>query len=171
MSSIFPRTGAIPHLQARRRHLYTNAAKLVSGRKEAKMARRGREKASRLRQELLQVQEEVGTHLEKILRRRVLLRGSIYEWKRKCGAKNCSCTKGALHSSWVLSYREGCRVRKVTVPAEELRSYRAAVDAHRAFRADRAKVIKGQTKIRELLREIEETLCIEPPTGRSRQWQ
>jgi len=131
------------------------------------MDKKGREKASHLRQEIVRVQGEMATHLESILRRRALLRGSLYEWKRKCGARNCRCKRGDLHSSWMLSYREGGKVRKVTVAEEALASYQAAAQAQRAFRSDREGVLKGQAKIRELMRELEEELLVDPPKGRS----
>jgi len=45
----------------------------------------------------------------------------------------------------------------------ERRRYQTAVEAQRAFRTDRAKVIEGQRKIRDLLRELEEESRIQMP--------
>lgn len=127
------------------------------------MNSRSRGKASRLRQEIRRVQANVDTHMESLLSRRTLLSGSIYEWKRRCGATNCRCTRGDLHRSWVFSYRQGKNLRKVVMTENERRRYQTAVEAQRAFRTDRAKVIEGQRKIRDLLRELEEESRIQMP--------
>ena len=132
------------------------------------MDRQEREKASELRREIVQSQTEGSRHLERILAKRSLLGGSLYEWKRRCGAKSCRCRKGVLHSSWILSYRQDGKLRKKTIPAEEVSRYQVWVQAYRDFRADRAGLVKVHANLCRLLRELEEELMDKPPWERGK---
>ena len=116
----------------------------------------------------MQSQTEGSRHLERILAKRSLLGGSLYEWKRRCGAKSCRCRKGVLHSSWILSYRQDGKLRKKTIPAEEVSRYQVWVQAYRDFRADRAGLVKVHANLCRLLRELEEELMDKPPWERGK---
>ena len=59
--------------------------------------------ASKLRQRVLNLDEERRKLLAQILRPLGMVSGSLYQMKRKCGHSGCKCTKGELHSSWYLS--------------------------------------------------------------------
>jgi len=133
------------------------------------MDTQSRDRASRLRQEVVQLQAEVNRRLEAILRTRAILRGSLYQWKRRCGAQKCRCQKGELHSNWVFSYRKDGKLRKVAIPSEELSRYEAAVGSYRAFRAERVGVVKAQARVNRLLRDLETEMRIEAPRSKERQ--
>jgi hypothetical protein len=128
-----------------------------------------KEDASRLRQEIRQAQAAVEGHVNRLLSMRGVLKGSIYEWKRKCGAENCRCVRGELHRSWVYSCREGGKLRKAVLTEKEMHNWRGAVNAWKAFRRERGKVVEGQRRIRNLLRELEEDLRVEVPRRESRE--
>lgn len=64
-----------------------------------------------------------------------LVRGSVVTHRRRCGKPNCRCADGqALHESTVLSYSEGGRTRRLTLPADQVASVRAATQRYRARR-------------------------------------
>jgi hypothetical protein len=127
------------------------------------MGKQRRAEASRLRQEIQQVHAEVGEHLEALLAKRALLRGSLYRWQRKCGAETCRCVRGEPHTNWVYSRRRDGRLEKVVLAAHEVAGYQAPVEAYRAFRAQRAALAKAQARLRELLKGLEEALLIAEP--------
>ena len=45
-----------------------------------------------------------------------MLKASIGESHFKCGKKNCSCSRGSLHSAHYLSYRQNGKTHTVYVP-------------------------------------------------------
>jgi hypothetical protein len=61
---------------------------------------------SRLRQKVRRLDEERRMLLEHVLRPGSMIRGSLYEMRRRCGNPRCRCARGQLHASWYLSRRE-----------------------------------------------------------------
>lgn len=47
-----------------------------------------------------------------------VLRASLVRMKRKCGNKNCRCTKGKLHESWYLYQSKSGKPRMLYVPGK-----------------------------------------------------
>ena len=47
-----------------------------------------------------------------------LLRANLVRMKRKCGNKNCRCTKGKLHESWYLYQSKDGKPRMLYVPVK-----------------------------------------------------
>lgn len=45
-----------------------------------------------------------------------LLRANLIEMKRRCGNKNCRCTKGKLHKSWYLYQSKDGKPNMLYVP-------------------------------------------------------
>jgi hypothetical protein len=72
--------------------------------------------ASRTRQEVRRLVEEVGALAETFLGRSPLFPGSLYEQKSRCGKPACKCARGPYrHRQWCLSFLEegGSRTRVV----------------------------------------------------------
>ena len=60
--------------------------------------------------------------LFEMLRRKVFLRGSVYELHTRCGKPNCVCTRGKLHRRWGFSEsREGRKRLRVGPRGEAVR--------------------------------------------------
>jgi hypothetical protein len=73
--------------------------------------------ASRTRQEVRRLVEEVGTLAEAFLGRSPLFPGSLYEQKSRCGKPACKCARGPYrHRQWCLSFLEEGRSRTRVVP-------------------------------------------------------
>jgi len=72
--------------------------------------------AAQLRKQIQQRQRELIDVLRGLKQRRPLIRGSVYNLRRKCGKAVCRCQEGHLHESWVLSVPEKGRKRLQTVP-------------------------------------------------------
>ena len=73
--------------------------------------------ASRTRQEVRRLVEEVGELAEAFLDRSPLFPGSLYEQKSQCGKPACKCARGAYrHRQWCLSFLEEGRSRTRAVP-------------------------------------------------------
>jgi len=73
--------------------------------------------ASRTRQEVRRLVEEVGELAEAFLDRSPLFPGSLYEQKSQCGKPACKCARGPYrHRQWCLSFLEEGRSRTRAVP-------------------------------------------------------
>ena len=110
---------------------------------------------SSLRAQLLKVQQQLPELLAECFEREPLLPGSLYTSRRKCGKPNCRCTRGQLHESTVLSYRGEKRPRNISPPPEQLDALRQMTDDYRRVRQARAKLVRWQRRLLEIVDELE----------------
>ncbi len=120
------------------------------------------EKLSRLRVELRQLLERLWKTLEVAFARTPLVKGNVYEIARRCGTPNCSCTRGRLHRSMVLTWSEQGRSRMRSVPRARVAELRQKSEAYLRFRRARAEVSVLHKKILAVLDQIQELRREEP---------
>jgi hypothetical protein len=97
----------------------------------------------------------LGPMLHAMLRAQVLLPGTVYELKTRCGKPTCACTRGQLHRRWVFSYSRQGRKKLRVVPMQELDRWRRWARNYRDFRRRRAEFVKRTRAILEELDAIE----------------
>jgi hypothetical protein len=119
--------------------------------------------AAQLRKQLQQRQRELGDVLRGLKQRRPLIRGSVYNLRRKCGKAVCRCQEGHLHESWVLSVPEKGRKRLQTVPKGNRTQWQQMTERYRRFRRGRARVVKLFAEILRLVDELERERTVPPP--------
>jgi hypothetical protein len=110
---------------------------------------------SRTRQALVRLRDELGQLLEVFLAREPLVKGSVYELRRRCGKPTCGCARGALHGTVVLSWSEGGRTRLRSLPPGRRADLRAAVHRYQRFRRARARLVKLHVEMLALIAELE----------------
>ena len=123
-------------------------------------------KASQYRKELLKLLEELKSFAVKILAPRTLIKGSIYENKRKCGNRNCKCAKGKLHSSKALSFSCKGKTKLIHLskfPLPELSKIEKQVKNYQQFRVARIKIVKCFNRFLEKMNYLESCLLTEVP--------
>src|ERR1017187_10097340 len=123
------------------------------------------ERASRLRQTLRERLADYQQRLEDLLPLRLLLKGSVYELKTRCGKPSCHCAapEGPLHSSTVLSWSERGKTRLRTLPAGDTAHLRRLAENNRRFRQDRAALVKLHRQILLAIDRLERALRQPPP--------
>lgn len=84
-----------------------------------------------------------------------MLPGSLYLLRRKCGKPNCRCTRGELHESTVLSYRGQGRPQNISPAPEQVDRLRAMTDDYRRVRQARAKLVRWQRQLLDLIDALE----------------
>ena len=119
--------------------------------------------ASRLRKHLQECQREVGDLLRVLKQRRPLVRGNVYNLRRKCGKAGCRCQEGHLHESWVLSVPEKGRKRMRAVPKGKRTRWQPMTERYRRFRRARARLVKLFAEILKLVDELERERTVPPP--------
>lgn len=110
---------------------------------------------SRTRQALVQLRDELGQLLEVCLARDPLVKGSVYELRRKCGKPTCACARGALHGTVVLSWSEAGRTHLRSLPPGRRGDLRAGVRRYQRFRRARARLVKLHAEMLALIDALE----------------
>lgn len=114
-----------------------------------------REKFSRLRQSLLLLIEEMKGLIEPFFSDRPVLKGTVYELKRKCGKPGCKCAQGALHARMVLSASESGKTRLRAVPRGFLVDTQQRVKRYQQLRRARARVVQIHRQMLKLMDAME----------------
>ena len=122
-----------------------------------------RERFSRLRQFLVQLAGEVRPLVRSMISNKPVVRGSVYELKRKCGKPGCKCAKGELHPSMVLSASEGGRTKIRAIPRGMLTDVKVRVRRYQQFRRSRARLGEIHKKMLSIIDEME-AMRTEPMT-------
>lgn len=125
------------------------------------------EDKSRLKQEILGLEDERDRQLEFVLGERgPLIRGSLVKRKRVCGHAGCRCaTKGQLHVSPYLSVTVAGKTRPVHVPASDERHVKAASGRYRRFRRARKLLVQLTAKQLKLVDRLGNALLEAYPPG------
>jgi hypothetical protein len=66
----------------------------------------GKRKFSQLRHSLRRLSDELRQLINPSFSDKPVIKGSVYELKRKCGKPGCKCAQGELHSRMVVSASE-----------------------------------------------------------------
>lgn len=84
-----------------------------------------------------------------------VVKGSVYELKRKCGRNNCACAKGEPHVSTALSFSDGGKKRLKLVPKGRVGEVTAMANRYRTLREARAQVVKLHKEMLTMMDEME----------------
>ncbi|MBM3299699.1 MAG: hypothetical protein FJY85_07075 [Deltaproteobacteria bacterium] len=114
-----------------------------------------REKFSRLRQSLIELADQLRGVLEPLLSDQPLIKGTVYELKRKCGKPHCRCARGELHTRMVLSSSEQGRTRLRVVPPGTLIEVQIKVRHYQQFRRARARLGEIYKRMLNLVDQME----------------
>ena len=117
---------------------------------------------SRLRQALRNLIRELEASLEVAFHRSPLVKGNVYQMARKCGKSNCTCTRGQLHRSMVLSWSEGGKSRLFSIPPERVGELKEKSEEYLRVRRARARVTEICREILTVLDQMEKLRREEP---------
>ena len=112
-----------------------------------------REEFSRLRQSLLHLVSEMKQLVEPFFSDRPVIKGTVYDLRRKCGKPGCKCAKGELHARMVVSASEKGETRLRVIPRGFLVEARQKVGRYQELRRIRTRLVAIH---REMLRVLDE---------------
>jgi hypothetical protein len=112
-------------------------------------------KFSRLGQSLVQLADEVRHLVDPLLSDRPVIKGSVYELKRKCGKPGCRCARGELHGRMVVSASEGGKTQLRVIPEGFLVEVESKVGRYQKLRRARARLVEVHKKIVHVMDEME----------------
>lgn len=116
---------------------------------------------SRCRQKIRQIVREITEAAEIIMQRKRLLRGSIYNMKRRCGKPGCRCTRGQLHATECLSTSIGGKTRMQVLREGEIAKAREWSGNYRRFREAYRKIEVLSRGLLDLSKKLQEAQVIE----------
>jgi hypothetical protein len=112
-------------------------------------------KFSRLRQSLVGLAEEVRELIEPFLRDQAVIKGSVYELKRKCGKPGCKCAQGQLHRRMVVSASDKGKTRLRVIPRGFVSEVQNKVRRYQRLRRARARLVVLHKEMLEVMDEME----------------
>lgn len=112
-------------------------------------------KFSQLRQSLRRLANEVGQLIRPFFSDKPVIRGSVYELKRKCGKPGCKCAQGQLHSCMVVSSSEKGKTRLNIIPRGFLVEVQGKVRSYQELRRARARLVEVQRRMIQVMDEME----------------
>jgi hypothetical protein len=114
-----------------------------------------REKFSRLRQSLVQMVSEMKRLVEPFFSDRPVIKGTVYELRRRCGKPGCKCAKGQLHARMVVSASEKGKTRLRVIPRGFLVEVQQKVRRYQDLRRIRARLVAVHREMLKVLDEME----------------
>jgi hypothetical protein len=83
-------------------------------------------------------QMEVEAVAEKARKKKtdLVLRGSLYTMRRRCGKKNCRCAHGDPHETPALSYWVSGKPKLLTLKTEDVPVVKAGIERYRRQKAE-----------------------------------
>jgi hypothetical protein len=114
-----------------------------------------REKFSQLRQTLLHLASEIKGLVEPFFFDRSVIKGTVYELKRRCGKPGCKCARGELHARMVVSASEGGKTRLQVIPHGFLVEVQAKVRRYQELRRVRARLGEIYRKMLKVMDQME----------------
>ena len=112
-------------------------------------------KFSQLRLSLVQLAGEVRQVIDPFLSNKPVIKGSVYELKRKCGKPGCKCSRGHLHQSMVLSASEKGRTQLRVIAQGFLVEVQIKVRRYQRLRRARARLVEVQRSMLQLMDRME----------------
>ncbi len=112
-------------------------------------------KFSQLRQSLVQLADEIRQLVGPFLSDRPVIKGSVYELKRKCGKPGCKCAHGELHRRMVVSASEKGKTKLRVVPRGSLVEIERKVRRYQKLRRVRTRLVDVHKKILRIMDEME----------------
>ena len=116
------------------------------------------------RKQILNLLNQIKDLLSIILSKNSLIKGTIYDQKKKCGNPNCKCARGELHITKLLSFSDKGKTKLIPLTKysyDELLKIRQKVKSYQQFRKSRAGIVKKFKLLIRYINELETNLKTE----------
>jgi hypothetical protein len=117
--------------------------------------RAGREKFSRMRQSLPRLLRQMRGLVKPFFSDRPVIKGTVYELRRRCGKPGCKCARGELHARMVVSASEKGKTRLRVIPRGFLVEVQERVRRYQELRGVRARLGAIHRQMLKILDEME----------------
>ena len=114
-----------------------------------------RRRFSLLRQNLRHLGGDIKGLIEPFFSDLPMMKGTVYELKRRCGKPGCRCARGELHTRMVVSASEGGKTKLQVIPKGFLVEVQAKVRRYQEHRRARARLGELYRKMLKVIDEME----------------
>lgn len=125
-------------------------------------------KFSQLRHSLRRLSDELRQLINPSFSDKPVIKGSVYELKRKCGKPRCKCAQGELHSRMVVSASEKGKTILRVIPDGFLIEVQAKVGRYQQLRRARTRLVEVHRKMIQLIDDMEVMRRQEVPVSRKK---
>lgn len=125
-------------------------------------------KFSQLRHSLRKLSDELRQLINPSFSDKPVIKGSVYELKRKCGKPGCKCAQGELHSRMVVSASEKGKTILRVIPNGFLIEVQGKVRRYQELRRARARLVEVHRKMIQVMDEMEVIRRQEVPVSRKK---
>jgi hypothetical protein len=125
-------------------------------------------KFSQLRHSLRRLSDELRQLINPSFSDKPVIKGSVYELKRKCGKPGCKCAQGELHSRMVVSASEKGKTILRVIPHGFLVEVQGNVRRYQELRRARARLVGVHRKMIQVIDEMEVIRREEVPVSRKK---
>ena len=126
------------------------------------MQTRERDRLSRIRQSFTRLAQEMVELVPVLMERQPMVKGTVYQQRRKCGKPNCACATGNPHHTMILSRSQEGRTRLISIPEGRLVELQVLTERYQRFRRARARLGQIYQKMISLIDELEAARRQEP---------
>jgi len=117
--------------------------------------RADKQKFSQLRQSLRKLGDEARRLIKPFFYDIPVIKGSVYELKRKCGKPGCKCAQGELHRRMVVSASEKGKTKLRVIPRGFFVEVESKVRGYQKLRRVRTRLVEVHKKILQVMDEME----------------
>ena len=121
-----------------------------------------RDRLSRIRQSLHELAKEIEQLVPVFAERDLLVKGTVYAQRRKCGKPTCHCATGKPHTSMILSRSEDGRTKLMTIRPGHLKDLQLLTERYQRFRRARARLGQIYKTMLSLADKLEKARLREP---------
>ena len=126
------------------------------------MQTKERDRLSRTRQSFTRLAQEIVELVPVLMERQPMVKGPVYQQRRKCGKPNCACATGEPHRTMILSRSQEGRTRLVSIAEGRLVDLQVLTERYQRFRRARARLGQIYQKMLSLIDELEAARRQEP---------
>ncbi len=130
--------------------------------------RSDKQEFSRLRLNLRSLLDQIAQLVEPFFSDKPVIKGSVYELKRKCGKPACRCAQGELHSRMVVSASEKGKTMLRVIPRGALVEVQVKVRRYQELRQARARLVEIHKKMLQVMDEMEAMRREEIPVSKKK---
>lgn len=113
---------------------------------------------SKLRRDIMNSFNDMAKLKDELISRKPMVRGTVYELKRKCGKPTCRCMKGELHKQMCIAVTSKGKTKLRSLKGDEIERLEKLTGFYRRFRKARVRFIKISQKIVSLSKQLEEKM-------------
>ena len=108
-----------------------------------------------MRQSLLRLLSQMRGLVKPFFSDRPVIKGTVYELRRRCGKPGCKCARGELHARMVVSASEKGKTRLRVIPRGFLGEVQEKVRRYQELRRVRARLVEIHREMLKIMDEME----------------